>query len=107
MTGIDATTGQVIDDFAAVAQSIERLLVTPKGSIPLRRDYGTGLMELLDSPLTGLMRIRSEVADSILRHEPRFRCERVDVVDSPKAGHVTLAIHGVFAGQRRSLEVSL
>lgn len=37
----------VLYDLKAIKQNIERLLTTPKGSVPFNRDYGTNLYSLL------------------------------------------------------------
>ena len=44
-------TGESIDGLAHLKQSVNDILTTPIGSRVMRRDYGCGLVELLDSPI--------------------------------------------------------
>lgn len=43
----NAELNSVVYDLGAIKQNIERLLTTPKGSVPFNREYGTNLYSLL------------------------------------------------------------
>ncbi len=96
MIGMDATTGKFIDGDAHLAQSIGDILSTPIGTRVGRRDYGSALTELLDAPLTALLRLRvfAATAVALARWEPRLRLTRVGLVASAGDGSATLKIEG-------------
>ena len=43
----NAELDSVVYDIKAIKQNVERLLTTPKGSVPFNRNYGTNLYSLL------------------------------------------------------------
>ena len=43
----NAELKSILYDLDAIRQNIERLLMTPKGSVPFNREYGTNLYSLL------------------------------------------------------------
>lgn len=43
----NAELNSVIYDLNAIKQNLERLLMTPKGTVPFNREYGTNLYSLL------------------------------------------------------------
>lgn len=89
--GLDAETGRAIAGEAHLRQSIRDILTTPIGSEVMARDYGAGLFERVDTPMTlGLTAdIVSDSAIAIAAFEPRVRLDRV-VVLSASAGALDL-----------------
>lgn len=71
-----------VKDKAAISQSIVNLLLTNKGERLFQPDLGSGIYRTLFEPLdfgtAGL--IRSEIADTIGRYEPRIIVDNVVVV---------------------------
>jgi len=60
-----------------VKQNIRFLLSTPKGSVPLNREFGISL-ELLDNPTpVAKQRLIAEIISAIERWEPRARVTKV------------------------------
>lgn len=49
------TPGAIVTDKDAVAQSFYLALVTPMYSSPLRPEFGSGLFELVDSPINEVL----------------------------------------------------
>lgn len=49
------TPGEIVTDKDAVAQSFYIALVTPLYSSPLRPDFGSGLYDLVDSPINEVL----------------------------------------------------
>ena len=73
--GMSRGTGRSIEDLAHIQQSIADILATPVGSRVMRRDYGSLLSELLDSPQNPALRLQIMAAcyGAILKWEPRVR----------------------------------
>lgn len=97
---MDAMTGKPLEGDAHLTQSIGDILSTPIGSRVGRRDYGSALFELIDAPLTALVRLRAFAATAvaIARWEPRIRLTRVGLVATAataSAGNAILSIEGV------------
>ena len=92
-TGLNQYDGNLLSNEAHLRQSITDILTTPLGSRVLRRNYGSRLYELIDTPITRQTAIEFTVAtaDALLRWEPRIRVLRVQVVDV-KPGQVSLTI---------------
>lgn len=95
MKGMNAETGRPLSGDAHLNQSIANLLTTPIGTRVLRRDYGSGLFDLVDSPLDGILvsNIRKETAVAINRWEPRLKIERVYVLAAGN-GYIEVGIEG-------------
>ncbi len=84
MQGMSNTTGQHLDGLSHLRQSIQDILLTPIGSRPMLRDYGSRLFELIDAPLNAETRleIHAAVVDALQKWEPRIQVQRVDVVNA-------------------------
>lgn len=96
MKGMNAQNGRPLSGDAHLNQSIINLLTTPKGTRVLRRDYGCGLFDLVDSPLDAILvsNIRKETAMAINRWEPRLKIQRVYVLDAGN-GFIEVVIEGI------------
>lgn len=79
MTGMDATTGRQLSGFDHLRQSVRDILTTPIGSRVMRREYGSRLPELVDSPLNaeGRLDLYVATAEALDKWEPRLALERV------------------------------
>ena len=68
-----------------VLQNVAVILATPKGSVPLDRDFGTTWM-FIDAPTPKAMALlRSEIVESLRRYEPRVRVLAVAFEAFPSA----------------------
>ncbi len=98
MRGTDQQTGKALDGIDHLRQSIRDILTTPLGSRVMRRDYGSRLFELLDSPITPalLAPVTAAVAEALTKWEPRFALETVSITDAPPpgAGRLMLTLRG-------------
>lgn len=107
MKGMNAENGRVIESIDHLKQSIRDILNTPIGSRVMRRDYGSELFKLIDSPLnaSGTARIIAATAQAIKKWETRFDVKQVKVV-SGEPGRVELDLTGVYKpnGQTITLE---
>ncbi|HQT03407.1 MAG: GPW/gp25 family protein [Gammaproteobacteria bacterium] len=106
MKGLSNTTGQSLSGVAHLQQSIQDVLTTRIGSRVMRRDYGSRLPNLLDSPLTpGLAsELYAATADALLKWEPRFQLSKVTIVDA-KAGWIKLALTGVYLSEQTPITI--
>jgi len=96
MIGMNATTGQAITGIAARAQRVWRILTTPIGSCVMRRDFGSYLLQLIDSPINAAspMLLRAATALALRRWYPAFRVTQVRLTGAPAAGTLTIHITG-------------
>jgi uncharacterized protein len=107
MSGMDRATGAEISDFEDVRQSIADILWTPIGSRIARRDYGSRLPDLFDTPANAanLTLVYAAVATAIRRWEPRVQVKRVALTaqDAFQGRFViTLQVAIIDAGVERS-----
>lgn len=73
--GMDRATGRGLTDIDHIRQSVADILITPVGSRPMRRAYGSLLSELLDQPQNDALRLHIMAAcySAILAWEPRVK----------------------------------
>lgn len=97
MLGMNVKTGKPLSGVAHLQQSIRDIITTPIGSRVMRRDYGCGLFELLDSPYSTSMvgDITLVISNALERWEPRFELESV-AVQPTGAGKVSIDIKGLY-----------
>ena len=72
--GMDRHTGMTLSpQLAHIHQSLTDIFTTPIGSRIQRRDYGSHLFALIDSPMnpTGRLRLAAALVDAAYRWEPR------------------------------------
>jgi hypothetical protein len=104
MRGIDSSTGKPLDGLAHLRQSIRDILLTPIGSRVMRRDYGSRLFSLVDSPANEANKIEyiAATAEALDRWEPRLRVTRVQV-SATDAGRVQISLDGVYLPDGREI----
>lgn len=109
MKGMNATTGELIEDCAHVAQSVADILTTPIGTRVQRRDYGSLLPELLDQPYNQATRLRlfGAAATALMRWEPRLQITALAVTDLSAREPVTLDVSGRVRGKTTSFPITL
>lgn len=108
--GMDAVNGSSIDDIDHIRQSIEKILMTPRGSRVMRRTFGSVIPDLIDQPLNEKTRMQLIAASvmAIAEWEPRIELRRVLL--SLTEGMVVLTIEarrkdGPTGGQNSELQV--
>lgn len=96
MYGTDADTGKRLAGGEHLVQSISDILLTPRGSRVLLREYGSDLYKLVDAPQDDILRVRiiRESATALERWEPRLRLSRV-AVTFVRAGEFMLTLTGI------------
>lgn len=103
----DRTTGLALTLEQDVRQSVANILATPRGSRPMRPEYGSDLHELIDAPMDAKNRARFAQATitALAAFEPRLRVDRVQVQGGP--GNLLLTIRGSVRGTALQVEVPL
>lgn len=96
MIGMDATTGKALDGTEHLAQSIGKILTTPRGTRPMRRDFGSDLFDLIDRPINAanLMLMRAATALAIRQWEPRILIGKIGIAGTFADGTLTISIAG-------------
>jgi phage baseplate assembly protein W len=79
---MDRYTGRQIGGAAHLAQSINDILTTPKGSLVMLRDYGSDLPDIIDQPLNGETVVDAYLAtaEALDLWEPRITLARIQLV---------------------------
>jgi uncharacterized protein len=87
MKGMNAKTGEPIDDFEHLQQSLLDILSTPYGSRVMRRNYGAGLFQFVDMPINPYMinQMQSAIAQAVMTQETRFLLKEITVNVSSKS----------------------
>ncbi|KAF7769997.1 hypothetical protein PCIT_a2931 [Pseudoalteromonas citrea] len=97
MIGMNAKTGQPLSGVEHLKQSITDIVTTPLGSRVMRRDYGCGLFDLLDSPFSNSLvgDITLAISNALEQWEPRFELEEV-AVHPEGSGKLSIDISGLY-----------
>lgn len=101
LIGLNANNGRSIEGMDHLRQSVRDILTTPIGSRVMRRDYGSGLFELIDQNLTPLTLalIYAATVDALRKWEPRLRVTRVQAEALPEAlesGRISITLDGQY-----------
>lgn len=93
MIGLGRHNGRAIADDAHLAQSILDVLTTPKGSLVMRREYGSDLPRVIDAPINGetVIDVYQAVAEALHLWEPRIDLARVRLIDA-RPGHIEIEL---------------
>ncbi|WGL96655.1 GPW/gp25 family protein [Arsenophonus nasoniae] len=96
--GMNAITGRAITDSEHIRQSIRDILLTPIGSRIERRNYGSLLSELIDSPMTPAtqLQLMSGCYTALLIWEPRINLNKLSLT-LLAAGQMAVDIAGVYS----------
>ena len=104
--GMSRQSGMSIDQTDHILQSVRDILTTPIGSRVMRRDYGSLLPFLIDSPMNAyfLMQLRAAVIHGLMRWEKRVTPVRIDLITSSQAaqGIATLMIEYQYTADKKS-----
>jgi len=106
MIGTSATTGKHLSGLEHLRQSVRDILTTPVGTRAMRRDYGSRLYALVDSPLNegGLLDLFVATAEALATWEPRIEVERVEAVRDG-AGGVEISVSGRYLPDGRQITI--
>lgn len=106
--GMNAKTGRAVYDTDHLTQSVQDILLTPQVSRVMRRDYGSGLFNLIDQAGNAAMHLRlyAAIATALLRFEPRLQLSRIQITANSNGQHF-IDIDGVFISQDQRKAVSI
>ena len=90
---MDMHTGKAISLEDHIKQSIYTILLTPKGSRVLNREFGSNLHQYLDMPINAVgALLGSEIINSISQGETRIKINKVKVSKAASNGSFDLQI---------------
>lgn len=97
-TGFNRDTGEVLQDFDHVRQSIGVILSTPIGSRVMRREFGSELFDLIDRPMTDrvILAIYAAAVLAIARWEPRYALTGCRITRVGEDGVIGLELNGTY-----------
>ena len=77
--GMNVLSGRWLFDHDHLRQSIKKILTTLVGTRIERREFGSLIPELVDSPVNSklIMLIYASVATALMQHEPRLKLQRI------------------------------
>ena len=105
MYGTDAITGRELGGIDHLRQSIRDILTTPIGSRVMRRDYGSRLFELIDTPSsTNKLAIIAATAEALMTWEPRIEVQQVQL-RTYNPGQVIIDLTGRYLPEGRDITV--
>lgn len=98
MAGLDAKTGEVLDGFEHVLQSLETIFNTPQGARVMREWFGNPGLKLLGENMTDdvILVWFNTIYMLIELFEPRFRVIKFDVPELDRAGFAEFVIYGEY-----------
>ena len=108
VTGLNMTNGRAVSELDHLRQSMRDILITPIGSRVMRRDYGSGLVDLIDQNLTPLTlaQIYAASVDALRKWEPRLRVTRVQAEALPEdmeSGRIAITVDGIYLPEGREI----
>lgn len=106
MYGISATTGRKLGGIDHLRQSIRDILTTPIGSRVMRRDYGSRLFELIDTPYSSATKLAiiAATAEALMTWEPRIEVEDI-TLRSYTPGHIIIDLVGRYLPEGREVTI--
>lgn len=104
--GMNRETGLPVSDLDHLRQSIRDILTTRQGTRVILRDYGGGVMGLIDAPVNAatLLDLRVAIATALDRWEPRIKVTAVDIV-AVAQGQVTVDIRALYRPDNKAILV--
>lgn len=104
---MDRSTGRSTEGLAHLRQSVEDILTTPLGSRPMRRDYGSRLMELTDRPINEAARMEffAATVEALDRWEPRLKVKQVGLVAADEPGRVSISVRAEYLPDGREVKM--
>ena len=97
-TGMSRNDGTLLTNDEHLRQSIHDILTTPLGTRLMRREYGSLLPFLIDSPANDATRLRlmAATATALIRWEPRIKVSKVTL---------TIIADGINSGWEALIEM--
>ncbi|WP_336005382.1 GPW/gp25 family protein [Acinetobacter pittii] len=103
-------SGVSITEIESIKQSIGDIVTTPLGSRVMRREYGSIVADLIDQPMSDVLKVKlySAIYTPVSRWEDRISIESLNVSDV-FAGGMQLDLEAVhtLSGQSLNLNIPL
>ena len=98
MSGVNRVTGDVLDGWRHLEQSLWDLFTTPIGTRVMRRDYGSDVPNLIDRPqgIDTVLEVTMAFGEALEKWEPRFRLSQVLIEDANPDGTFQLFVRGDY-----------
>lgn len=93
MTRMDRETGRLLTGMEDIRASIHEILLTPIGTVPLFREFGSGLFDLVDAPQNRILAMREKILDALERWEPRINVTRLSIQPEGSTGRVSITVY--------------
>ena len=102
--------GVSISELESIQQSIQDIVTTPLGSRVMRRDYGSIIPDLIDQPMSDVLKVKifSAIYTPVTRREERISIESMKVSDVYSGGlQLDLEAVHTITGQSLNLNIPL
>lgn len=102
--------GVSISELESIQQSIQDIVTTPLGSRIMRRDYGSIIPDLIDQPMSDVLKVKifSAIYTPVTRWEERISIEGIKVSDVYSGGmQLDLEAVHTLTGQSLNLNIPL
>lgn len=98
MTGVNAQTGELLDGYAHVEQSLEKIFTTHQGERIMREWFGNPGLKLLGENTTQrTILLWFNICWMLVQlFEPRFEIIRFEVNDADRLGAADVTMHGRY-----------
>lgn len=101
--GLNAV-GDVVEGIADIRQCIALIIITSKGSDPLRPEFGTNIYKLVDKPVNvAAPQILAEITQGIQLWEPRVRLKSILYEIEGEKLYFDMTIQLIINGQSAQL----
>jgi phage baseplate assembly protein W len=106
MTGVSATTGKPLNGMDHLRQSIRDILTTRIGTRVMRRDYGSNVPNVIDSPVNDFFAVDLyvAVAEALAKWEPRFALRETAFV-AKGDGVIEFTFKGIYLPDGRAVRL--
>lgn len=98
MSGASRFTGDELDGWRHLQQSLGDLLTTPIGTRVMRRDYGSRVPDLIDRPqgIDTVLEVTMALGEALEKWEPRFRLRIVSIDQAGPDGQFQIYVRGDY-----------
>ena len=110
MKRICEKTGKILLGEKALEQAIRRVLGTRKGSMHLKRDFGSKLPDLLDQNMDEVQIFLTATILEDLEQINEFSCSEVEIAsdkESVSSGKIEIIVKGKICGEHIRKKISL
>ena len=107
MQGMDENTGKHLSGEEHLRQSIKRIIMTPLGTHPLQREFGSRVPYLVDQPMTDetALQVNTAIIEALYKFEPRIETLEAQLdTENLSNGELNFTLKCVYQGQEVTLD---